>query len=425
MGRLQDLNVLALVLAGGRGSRLGALTRRVAKPAVPFGAQYRIIDFTLSNCINSGIRRIAVLTQYQAHALIVHLQQAWGFLHRGLDEFVEIWPAQQDSNDRWYGGTADAVYQNLVAIRRCRPELVIVLPGDHVSQTDYRPLIADHLASGADVTVACAPVPIRDASRYGIVQAGLDGRIAAFTEKPRFPLAAPADDATVLASMGIYVFDTACLERELRCKGGLSDHDFGRDLIPAMVADGRAHAHIVSSNGSTPFWRDVGTLDAYYSANMALLDPDPLLDLSPPDWPLLAQVPSGPPARFGQVGRNLGVALNSLIAPGCVVMGGLVRHSLLFRDVRVERGALVEDCVALPGAVVGPGARVRHAIIDSGCHVPANASIDAGRCMRATEGPVTLVTESSLERLLLEAPRRAAPNAASRRRELADQRIAG
>jgi glucose-1-phosphate adenylyltransferase len=418
--RSADSDVLVVILAGGRGLRLGGLTARVAKPAVPFGGQYRIIDFALSNCVNSGLRRIAVLTQYQAHALIVHLQSAWGFLHRNLDEFLEIWPAQQDRDDRWYGGTADAVYQNLASIRRHGASRVLVLPGDHVSQIDYRPLLASHATKGAGVTVACAPVPVADAFRYGILETDGDGRIESFVEKPLRVSSPNGAGGTVLASLGAYVFDRACLEAALDRAAPLPEHDFGRHLIPDLVRRGQARAHVVANGDGTPcYWRDVGTLDAYYDASMALLDPGPRLDLGRADWPLRAHIAAGVPARFRGDGRELGIAVDSLVAAGCVVSGALVRRSLLSRDVRVEPFARVEESVVLPGAVIGSGARIHRAIVDSGCEVPAGARID-GRG-RESAGP-TFVCRESFTRRDPAAAGRATP---SREREGSDIRRAG
>ncbi len=399
---------LALVMAGGRGSRLHALTDFRAKPAVPFAGKFRIIDFTLSNCLNSGIRRIGVLTQYHSHSLNRHLHQAWGFLRGELGEFVENLPAQQRSDDGlWYQGTADAVYQNLDIIRAHAPRYVLVLAGDHIYKMDYGRLLAQHVESGAQLTIGCIEVPIAEASAFGVMAVDASGRILKFAEKPREPESIPGRPDTALASMGIYVFDTQYLiERLLRdAEDPTSKHDFGGNIIPQVIATDRVYAHTlrdVHEPQRPGFWRDVGTLDAYWATHMELTGVMPDFNLYDDAWPIWTHMPSVPPAKFARGdGGQQGVASESLIAGGCIVSGSKVHRSVLFSGARVDDGAQVDESVVLPNAIIGRRARIRRAIIDAGCVIPEgmvigeDATRDAKRFLVSPRGLV-LVTPTML-----------------------------
>jgi len=403
-------NTLALILAGGRGSRLRGLTEWRAKPAVPFGGKFRIIDFPLSNCFNSGIRRIGVLTQYKAHSLIRHIQRGWGFVRGQFGEFVELMPASQRTDESWYRGTADAVIQNVDIIRAHAPQFVLILAGDHVYRMDYGRMLAAHVASDADVTVGCVEVPLSAASAYGIMTVDAGGRITAFHEKPSHARPMPGHDDRALASMGIYVFGTDfLLEQLLRdFNDPASSHDFGRDVIPHLVPHYRVMAHRFSESAvrddehDPGYWRDVGTVDAYWDANMELTKVRPALNLYDENWPIWTDQEQRPPAKFvfDDPDRR-GHAVDSLVAGGCIVSGAEVRRSLLFSHVHVETRSLVEDSVILPDVRIGHGCRIRRAIIDKRCVIPDGTVIgedphaDAERFDRA-EGGVTLVTPSML-----------------------------
>jgi glucose-1-phosphate adenylyltransferase len=391
---------LAVVLAGGKGSRLGELTRRQAKPALPFGGQYRNIDFTLSNCVNSGLRQVAVLTQYRPHSLRQHVQKAWKqpAAARG---FIEVWPSRQHGGHGSYRGTADAVYRNLDRIGALLPDYVIVLAGDHVYRMDYRPMLDAHAANGAGVTVGCIEVPLGEASAFGVV--AVDGRswIRHFDEKPETPVPLPQQPGFALASMGIYVFDRELLVEALRSDAAdaASRHDFGRNVLPALVREGRALAYpFRNPGGGRAYWRDVGTLDSYWQANLELLDDPPPLDLRDPSWPLRPDRSACAPPRF----TDGGAARRSIVSGGCVV-GGRVEQSLLSPDCRVGRGAHVEECVVLPRARIGRNCRIRRAVVAGGCVVPDGAVIgeDALRdaeFYKVSGNGVTLVTASGLAR---------------------------
>ena len=403
---------LAVVLAGGRGSRLGPLTRRRAKPAVPFGGRFRIIDFPLSNCVNSGIRRIAVVTQYMAQSLLRHTQENWNFLDARVDEFVEAIPAQQRAGDSWYTGTADAVYQNLDLLQEHRPRHVLVLAGDHVYRMDYGLFVADHVERGAEVSIACLDVPAADADQFGVVELAADGRIAAFHEKPAEPARYARADGRCVASMGIYLFDAEALYATLARDAAdpASGHDFGRDVLPALVAAGRVHAHdfarsCVGDDGAAPYWRDVGTIDAYYEASLDLTDVTPELNLYDADWPILTSSQAGPPAKFvfSDPDRH-GVAYDSLVASGCIVSGGVVRRSLLSTNVRINSYAEIEDSVLMPDVTVGRRAVLRRAIVDRRCRIPeglvAGVDADADRArFLVSAGGVVVITQEMLDRL--------------------------
>ena len=403
-------DALAIVLAGGRGSRLAELTDWRAKPAVPFGGKFRIIDFALSNCVNSGIRRIGVCTQYKAQSLIRHLQRGWSFLDGRFEEFVELLPAQQRVTADWYRGTADAVYQNIDILRRHHRKYVLILAGDHVYKMDYARMLADHSASGAVMTVACIEVPLADASQFGVMSVDANGRISAFDEKPERPAATPGDPDRALASMGIYVFDEAFLYEQLirdaeDCK---SSHDFGKDLIPWLIKSGlHVHAHrfrdsCVNMSKGAPYWRDVGTLDAYWQANMELTRVVPDLNLYDVDWPIWTYQEQMPPAKFvfDDDGRR-GMAVDSLVSGGCIVSGSTVRRSVLFSNVRVQDFCDIEDCVVLPNVEIGNNVTLRRAIVDKHCRLPdgltAGVDPEADRKrFHVTEGGVTVIVPESL-----------------------------
>jgi glucose-1-phosphate adenylyltransferase len=410
--RAKDLahDTLAIILAGGRGSRLAELTDWRAKPAVPFGGKFRIIDFALSNCVNSGIRRIGICTQYKAQSLIRHVQRGWSFLDGRFGEFVELLPAQQRITADWYRGTADAVYQNIDILRRHERRYVLVLAGDHVYKMDYARMLADHVASRAVMTVACIEVPVADASQFGVMTVDASSRVAAFAEKPAQPAATPGRPDRALASMGIYVFDEAFLYQQLirDAEDGGSSHDFGRDLIPWLVASGLpVHAHrfqdsCVNVSKGMPYWRDVGTLDAYWEANMELTRVVPDLNLYDHEWPIWTYQEQMPPAKFvfDDDGRR-GMAVDSLISGGCIVSGSEVRRSVLFTNVRVQNYCEIEDSVILPNVEIGNNVTLRRVIVDKRCRLPdgLKAGVDpAADCKRfhVTDRGVTVIVPESL-----------------------------
>jgi glucose-1-phosphate adenylyltransferase len=398
---------LALILAGGRGTRLGPLTDWRAKPAVPFGGKFRIIDFPLSNCINSGIRRIGVLTQYKSHSLIRHIQRGWGFLRGEFHEFIELLPAQQRINETaWYTGTADAIYQNLDIIRHHAPNYVLILAADHVYKMDYGPMLAAHVDRGADITVACIEVPLEGARAFGVMKTDADNRIVSFVEKPALPEPMPGRTDAALASMGIYVFSTRFLMEELLRDAVRSDssHDFGKDVIPGAIGRAPVFAYPFRDvqKGQLGYWRDVGTVDAFWEANMELLAVTPALNLYDRDWPIWTYQEQLPPAKFvfDDPDRR-GVALNSMVSGGCIVSGAQLWRSLLFSNVRVESHSVVEESVILPNVEIGPHCRIRRAVIDKGCHLPENTTIgfdreDDAKRFHVTAGGLTLVTPDML-----------------------------
>ncbi len=403
---------LALVLAGGRGSRLHELTSWRAKPAVPFGGKFRIIDFALSNCVNSGVRRIGVLTQYKAHSLIRHLQRGWTNLREELDEFLEILPASQRVDGDWYRGTADAVYQNLDIIRAHGPEYVIVLGGDHVYKMDYGLMLAEHVSQKADVTVGCIEVPLEEAAgAYGVAVVDAALRIVGFEEKPAAPTPIPGQDELCLASMGIYIFNTRFLYERLIADADQpkSHHDFGADIIPYCVPRYRVCAYpFRTRTGARAYWRDVGTLDSYWGANMELVDVVPELNLYDHDWPILTDQAQLPPAKFvfdDSDGRR-GQAIDSMVSGGCVIAGASLRRSLLFSNVRVEAYTTLNDTVVLPDVTVGEHCDIHRAIIDRGCEIADHTVIgrdhaaDRARGFRVTPNGVVLVTPDMLNQPL-------------------------
>ena len=411
-GLLRD--AMALVLAGGRGTRLKELTDRRAKPAVHFGGTARIIDFALSNALNSGIRRIGVATQYKAHSLIRHLQRGWSFLRPERNESFDILPAsQQLSQSQWYEGTADAVWQNLDILRRYPLGHVVVLAGDHVYKMDYGPMLEQHARSGADVTVGCIEVPREQAAGFGCMRVNGRDEILYFVEKPNDPPTLPDKPDRVLASMGIYVFGAERLYAELARDAAdpRSAHDFGKDIIPWLVQHGTAVAHrfsrscVKSDPAAEDYWRDVGTLDAFFEANLDLTSVVPALDLYDRRWPIWTTAEMLPPAKFvHDVEGRRGEAISSLVASGCIVSGALVRRSLLSVGVRVNSWASLENAVVMPHATIGRGARLRNVVVDSDVAIPPglvvgeDAQADAAR-FRRTEKGVCLITRAMIERL--------------------------
>ena len=405
---------IALVLAGGRGSRLMDLTDRRAKPAVYFGGKFRIIDFTLSNCINSGIRRIGVVTQYKSHSLLRHLQRGWNFLRGEADEFIDLLPAQQRVNEAfWYRGTADAITQNIDILRAYGPEYILVLAGDHIYKQDYSLMLLDHVESGAKCTVGCIEVPRMEATALGVMHVDERRRITDFLEKPKDPPPIPGKPDRALGSMGIYAFGADYLYQLLEddMKDDASEHDFGKNVIPRVVAEGGALAHplnlsaIPASTRPHPYWRDVGTVDAFWAANLDLASNLPELNLYDRDWPVWTYQEQLPPAKFvpDESGLN-GETSNVLISGGCIVVGSNIRLSVLFSSVRVEACCTVHEAVVLPDTVIGRGCRVRKAVIDRGCVLPEGTvvgedpQLDAQRFHR-TESGVVLITREMLQRL--------------------------
>jgi len=405
---------MAYVLAGGRGSRLMELTDRRAKPAVFFGGKSRIIDFALSNALNSGIRRIGVATQYKAHSLIRHMQRGWTFLRPERNESFDILPASQRvAEDKWYMGTADAVYQNIDIIEAYGVEYIVILAGDHVYKMDYESMLQQHVDSGADVTIGCHAVPLAEASAFGVMAIDAADRVLEFLEKPKVPPAMPGNPAMALGSMGIYAFKTSVLMEELRRDAAdpTSSRDFGHDIIPLMVKQGRAVAHpfsrscVRSSADAPPYWRDVGTLDAYWEANLALTDVLPELDLFDRDWPIWTNSELTPPAKFvHDVPGRRGEAISSLVSGGCIISGAALWRSLVFTNVRAHSWAKVNSSVILPGVDIGRHARISNAIVDSGVRIPEGMVIgedpvEDARRFRRTERGVVLVTQPMLDRL--------------------------
>jgi glucose-1-phosphate adenylyltransferase len=407
-------HAMAYVLAGGRGSRLMELTAWRAKPAVYFGGKSRIIDFALSNAFNSGIRHIAVATQYKAHSLIRHLVRGWNFLRPISNESFDILPASQRvSEDCWYLGTADAVYQNIDIIESYSPKHVVVLAGDHVYKMDYELMLQQHVAQGADVTVGCLEVPREDATAFGVMDVDDQDVVRSFLEKPADPPAIPGKPDVALASMGIYVFDTDFLIDQLRrdAADASSAHDFGKDIIPYIVSNGRAVAHsfqnscVRSEAEGGSYWRDVGTIDAYWSANIDLTAVVPELDIYDDEWPIWTFSEITPPAKFvhDEDGRR-GMAISSLVSGACVVSGSLIRHTLLSTGVRVNSYGLIEHAVILPKVNVGRGARLKNVVVDAAVQIPdglvvgEDPELDATR-FRRTEKGICLITQPMIDRL--------------------------
>ena len=402
-------NVLAVVLAGGKGSRLEPLTRDRAKPAVPFGGAYRIIDFTLSNCLNSGLRKMLVLTQYKAMSLDRHINLAWKrYLCWELGEFLEILPPQQRIDEHWYQGTADAVYQNIYTLEKERPEYVVILAGDHIYKMDYLKLVEAHKANQADLTVAALRVTLPEAREFGVMQVDTEGRIIGFDEKPANPKSIPGDDQHALASMGVYVFTARFLFEQL-CLDATrvgSQHDFGRNIIPSIINTHRVFTFPFRDENrkSDAYWRDVGTLDAYYEANMDLVAVDPLLNMYDEHWPIRTYLPTFPPPKFvfaeSGPGARCGQALDSIVCNGSVVSGGHVERSILGSNTRVNSFARVEDSILFENVDIGRHAKVRRAIIDKGVHIPPGVEIgydhdhDRARGFTVSEAGVVVIAKA-------------------------------
>ena len=400
---------IALVLAGGRGSRLKQLTDRRAKPAVFFGGKFRIIDFVLSNCLNSNIRRIAVLSQYKAHSLLRHLQMGWSFLRPEMNEFLELLPAQQRLDEAtWYRGTADAVFQNFDILKAARPEFFVVLAGDHIYKMDYSNMLNDMREKGADCIVGCVEVPIEQASEFGVMDVDASGRIVNFLEKPRSPPSIPGKPTRALASMGIYAFTAdflyAELQRDHETPG--SSRDFGKDVIPSLVSRGLAVAHrfedscVTTTPEAEPYWRDVGTIDAYWAANLDLVMPTPQLDIYDRNWPVWTYQQQLPPAKFVfDDEHRRGIAVDSMVSGGCIVSGARVARSLLFSSVRINSYAQTCEAVLLPEVEVGRYARLNKVVVDRGCRIPEGLVVgedpeaDARRFYRSEDGVVLISAE--------------------------------
>jgi len=401
---------LAIIMAGGRGERLKDLTAHRCKPATPFGGKFRIIDFVLSNCVNSGIRQISILTQYKAQSLIQHVQRGWSYLRGEFGEFVETIPAQQQIGPLWYRGTADAVHQNIELILSHRPKHVLVLAGDHIYKMDYGPMIAYHVEKGADITVGVVEVPAPDSIHFGVLTATEWNRVTKFSEKPKVPDTLPSRPDTILASMGIYVFNTRLLEKMLGedAVDEKSAHDFGKDILPKAISSNLqvfAYPFQDVKTRAQSYWRDVGTIDAYYEASLELVHVKPELNIYDQDWPIWTYQVQQPPAKFilDEPNRR-GVAINSMVSGGCIISGAVVRESLLFTNVRVDEGTQVERSVLLPHVEIGRGCVIHGAILDEGCEIPDGMTIgvdhaaDAAR-FHVTEKGVVLVTADMLRSL--------------------------
>lgn len=405
---------MAYVLAGGRGTRLQELCDRRAKPAVYFGGKSRIIDFTLSNALNSGIRRIGVATQYNAHSLIRHLQRGWNFFRLERNESFDILPAsQRGGNLNWYAGTADAIYQNIDIIEGYEPKYLVVLAGDHIYKMDYEPMLQQHVEQKADVTIGCLEVPLTETESFGIMQVDESDRVISFVEKPKSAAPMPGRTDRALASMGVYVFDTKFLVEQLRRDAAdpNSSRDFGKDIIPYLVRQGKAVAHhfsrsCVRANDEThAYWRDVGTLDAYWAANMDLTDIVPELDLYEQNWPIWTFAEITPPAKFvHDIEGRRGTAVSSLVSGGCIISGASVKRSLLFTRVWLNSFTSVENAVILPEVEVGRSVQLKNVIVDRGVRIPQGLVVgedpvlDAKR-FRRTENGICLITQAMIDRL--------------------------
>jgi glucose-1-phosphate adenylyltransferase len=402
-------NVLAVILAGGKGERLEPLTRDRAKPAVPFGGGYRIIDFTLSNCLNSGLRKMLVLTQYKAMSLDRHINLGWrGLLCRELGEFIDVVPPQQRIDEHWYQGTADAVYQNIYTLEKERPEYVVILAGDHIYKMDYGSLVDYHKQTEADLTVSALRVPASESRHFGVIEIDNDQRIVGFQEKPHDPMTLPDDPKHIFASMGVYVFTARFLFEQL-CLDATrpgSVHDFGRNIIPSIIETHRVFAFPFRDENrkQDAYWRDVGTLDAYYAANMDLISVDPLLNMYDDRWPIRTYMPNFPPPKFvfAEEGFNArrGQALDSIVCQGSIISGGTVERSILGNNTRVNSFAHVQDCIFLDGVDIGRHSRVRRAIIDKGVRLPPGTEVgydaeqDRARGFTVSEGGVVVIAKA-------------------------------
>ncbi len=399
-------DTLAIILAGGQGSRLKELTAWRAKPSVPFGGKFRIIDFPLSNCVNSGIRRIAVATQYKSHSLIRHIQQGWGHFRGEFGEFVELLPAQQRIKENWYLGTADALYQNLDIIRAHNPEYILVLAGDHIYKMDYGVMLAQHYENEADLTVGCFEVPIEEAKAFGVMAIDENKRILEFAEKPEQPKHVPGDTDRALASMGIYIFNTKFLIEQLikDADNVNSSRDFGKDIIPSVVNKYRVFAYSFNNKQEQNqiYWRDVGTIDAFWKANQELIGVSPELNLYDEQWPIWTYQEQLPPAKFVFDDEDRrGMAVDSMVSGGCIISGSKISHSLLFSNVRVNSYSLVEDSVILPDVNIGQNCVIKRAVIDKGTIIPEGTQIGVNpeedrQHFRVSENGIVLVTPDML-----------------------------
>ena len=406
-------NTVALILAGGRGSRLKDLTNRRAKPAVPFGGKFRIIDFPLSNCINSGIRRVGVITQYKSHSLIRHIQRGWSFLNGEFSEYIELLPAsQQNDNEEWYKGTADAVFQNIDILQSSNAEYVLVLAGDHIYKMDYGQMLATHVKKNADMTVACLNVPLEDAKSFGVLAVDDEDRIVEFAEKPANPKHMPGDKTQAIASMGIYVFNAQFLYEQLARDAAdpLSANDFGGNIIPYLISRARVYAHrfadsCVGAKNGFYYWRDVGTVDAYWEANMELTRVTPELNMYDNNWPIWTYQEQVPPAKFvfQDKGRT-GKATDSIISGGCLISGSCVNSSVLFSNVRVHSYCDIDGAVIMPNVVVNRHAKLKNVVIDKGVRIPEGIEIgfdlkhDKKR-FHVTDKGTVLVTQDMLNKI--------------------------
>lgn len=400
---------LAVIMAGGRGERLKGLTEHRCKPATPFGGKFRIIDFVLSNCVNSGIRQISILTQYKAQSLIQHVERGWSFLRGEFGEFVEVIPAQQQIGEQWYRGTADAVYQNLDLLLSHRPKHVLVLAGDHIYKMDYGPMIAYHVEKGADITVGVVEVPATESRHYGVLTATEWNRVTRFTEKPAVPDTLKGKPDSILASMGIYVFNTRLLEQLLHedANDASSAHDFGKNILPKAIGERQVFAYPFQDvkTRAQSYWRDVGTLDAYYDANLELVHVRPELNIYDSDWPIWTYQLHQPPAKFILDEDNRrGMAINSMVSGGCIISGAVVRESLVFSNVHIDERSKLSRSVVLPHVSIGKNCEIANAIIDEGCEIPSGTTIgldaaaDARRFL-VTEKNVVLVTADMTRKL--------------------------
>ena len=404
--------VLTMILAGGKGTRLEPLTRDRAKPAVPFGGLYRIIDFTLSNCINSNLRRLYVLTQYKARSLDRHLASGWSFLSRELDEYVEVLPPQQRIDENWYKGTADAIYQNIYTIEKADPKYVLILAGDHIYKMDYGEMIRQHIEKNADLTIGCIIAPRKESIHFGVMDADNEGRVQGFLEKPKDPPTLPNDPNHCLASMGIYVFTAKVMYELLLADAGndKSDHDFGKNIIPSILQTQRVFAFRFRDRNrkQEAYWRDVGTLDAYYQANMDLIEIDPVLNLYDHEWPIRTHQPQLPPPKFVfsdegyREHARRGEAHDSMVCHGCILSGGHVRKSILSTNVRVNSYSLIEDSILFDGVDVGRHCRIRRSIVDKDVKIPPNSTIgydleeDRRRGFIVTEQGIVVIGKAEL-----------------------------
>ncbi len=400
-------NTIALILAGGRGSRLVNMTDWRAKPAVPFGGKFRIIDFPLSNCVNSGIRKIGILTQYKSDSLIRHIQQGWGFLRGEFGEYVDLLPAQQrHGEDSWYKGTADAIYQNIDILRTRKPKHILILAGDHIYKMDYGAMLADHIEKNADLTIGCLEVSLEEASAFGVMDVDVNRRVKAFVEKPEHPPVMPGRTDTALASMGIYIFNADFLFEQLQKDADTvgSSNDFGKDIIPAVIDKYIVNAYpfLDLQSGEQSYWRDVGTIDAYWSANMELIGVNPAMNLYDNTWPIWTHQEQTPPAKFVfDDDDRRGLAVDSMVSGGCVISGAQVKHSLLFSNVRVNSYTTVQDSIILPQVNIGRHCRITKAIIEKGCDIPEGTIIGEDRAederrFHVSQGGIVLVTPDML-----------------------------